>query len=105
MSPNTVLRALSDPTRRRIYERLRRGPRSVTELARHAGVSQPAASQHLRTLRQAQLVTDRRVGTVRLYRTNPQGLVALRTYVESLWSDALTAYASDDSAPRKRGRK
>jgi DNA-binding transcriptional ArsR family regulator len=85
--------ALADPTRRRLYERLRRRPHTVGELARFAAVSQPAVSQHLRVLRGARLVSHRQEGTRRFYRAMPEGLIELRRYVESLWDDVLHAYA------------
>ncbi len=93
-----ALAALADPTRRRIYARLRAQPRAVGELARYARVSQPAASQHLKVLRQARLVTVRRAGTRRIYGPNPAGLLALRRYVETMWAEALRAYATQDTA-------
>lgn len=99
-----VLTALADPTRRRLYERLRARSRTVGELARFARITQPAASQHLRVLRQARLVTSRRDGTRRHYRASPDGLAELRRYLESLWDDVLAAYAAADPAPPKKGR-
>jgi DNA-binding transcriptional ArsR family regulator len=94
-----VLTALADPTRRRIFERLRTRPRTVNELARFARVSQPGVSQHLRVLRQAGLVTHAQMGTRRFYRADQRGLAALRRYVETMWDDVLTAYAAADPAP------
>ena len=102
MTYQATLTALADPTRRRLYERLRRRPHTVGELARLARVTQPAVSQHLRVLRQARLVTDRREGTRRHYRATTEGLAELRRYVESLWDDVLAAYAADDPAPPRR---
>src|SRR5262245_10336303 len=92
-----ALAALADPTRRAVYERLRRRPHAVGELARAVGVSQPAVSQHLKALRQARLVRDRRDGTRRLYGPDPEGLRRLREYVDALWDDVLTAYAKSFS--------
>jgi DNA-binding transcriptional ArsR family regulator len=94
-----ALTALADPTRRKIYERLRHQPRTVGELARFARVSQPGASQHLRVLRQARLVTHLQRGTRRFYQADQQGLAELRRYVETLWDDVLSAYAAGDPAP------
>jgi DNA-binding transcriptional ArsR family regulator len=105
MAYHTALAALADPTRRRLYERLRRRPHTVGELARLARVTQPAVSQHLRVLRDARLVTDRREGTRRHYRATTDGLAELRRYVESLWDDVLTAYAAEDPAPPRRGSR
>ena len=86
------LDALGDPTRRSIVERLRGGPRAVGELADGLPVSRPAVSQHLRVLREAGLVTERRDGTRRLYRLDPDGLARLRAEIDDFWSDALAAF-------------
>jgi DNA-binding transcriptional ArsR family regulator len=83
---------LGDATRRAIFELLARRPLSVGELARELPVSRPAVSQHLRVLKEAGLVVDDAVGTRRIYRLNPDGLRALRVYLDRLWEDALTAY-------------
>ena len=85
--------ALADPTRRKLWERLRRRPHAVGELARHLRVSQPAVSQHLAVLRRARLVRSRPDGRRRLYRVDPAGLEALRAYLDRMWDDALAAYA------------
>ena len=89
-----ALRALQDPTRQAIIDRLRRRPRAVGELAGELPVSQPAVSQHLAVLRDAGLVTARREGRRRVYALRPEGLAPLRAYVESMWEDALAAYAA-----------
>jgi DNA-binding transcriptional ArsR family regulator len=62
-------------------------------------------SQQLSVLRRARLVTDRREGNRRYYRANPDGLAALRRYVESLWDDVLAAYAADDPRPPRQGAR
>jgi len=100
-----VLTALADPTRRLLYERVRRRPHTVGELARLADVSQPAVSQHLRVLDGAKLVTHRREGTRRYYSARPEGLAELRRYVESLWDDVLTVYATTATTANKKRRK
>ena len=84
--------ALGDPTRRAIVERLSERPRAVVELADELPVSRPAISQHLKALKAARLVTDRRAGTRRIYRLNPNGLGALRADLERYWDRALAAY-------------
>jgi DNA-binding transcriptional ArsR family regulator len=84
--------ALGDPTRRAIFERLAGGPQAVGELARELPVSRPAVSQHLKVLKQAGLVTDRANGTRRLYQLDPQGIGALRAYLDRFWADALAAF-------------
>jgi DNA-binding transcriptional ArsR family regulator len=93
MSHADVLTALGDPTRRRLWERLRQRPHAVGELARHLGVTQPAVSQHLAVLRRARLVRSRPAGRRQLYRFDPVGVQALRDYLDRMWTDALAAYA------------
>jgi len=106
MAYGDALTALADPTRRGLFERLRRRPHTVGELARLARVSQPAISQHLRVLRRARLVTHEAQGTARHYRASREGLDELRAYLESLWDDVLAAYAADDPLrPKKRGTR
>ena len=105
MDYGDTLAALADPTRRGVFERLRRRPHTVGELARLARVSQPAISQHLRVLRRARLVTHEAQGTRHHYRASREGLDELRRYLETLWDDVLAAYAADDPAPpTKKGR-
>jgi DNA-binding transcriptional ArsR family regulator len=96
------LEALADPTRRAVFELLREGPRAVGELARDLPVSRPAVSQHLRVLKEAGLVTERRNGTRRLYRIDPGGVDALRAYFEAFWTQALANFkaAADDEQRR-----
>jgi len=84
--------AMGDATRRAILERLLAGPMAVGELARDFPVSRPAISQHLRVLKNAQLVLDRPLGTRRFYQVNPAGIDALRRYFDRFWSDALAAF-------------
>lgn len=92
MTYDTKLSALADPTRRRIFERLRGGQRSAGELARGMPVSRPAVSQHLRVLLDAGLVSRRREGTRQFYEMDRDGLTELRSYVDSLWEDVLSAF-------------
>jgi DNA-binding transcriptional ArsR family regulator len=99
MAYASAMDALGDPTRRSIFEQLRNGPRSVGELAAGLPVSRPAVSQHLRVLKEAGLVTERRNGTRRLYRLDPRGLEELRAYFERFWDDALEAFK--DAAERR----
>jgi DNA-binding transcriptional ArsR family regulator len=90
-----VLDALGDWTRRQIFEALRGGPRSVGELARRVPVSRPAVSQHLRVLKDAGLVRDRKDGTRRIYSVDPAGLSDIRAYFDSFWDEALDAFAAE----------
>ena len=87
--------ALGDPTRRQIFEHIRKGPCSVTELSSIVPISQPAVSQHLRVLREARLVKVEKRGQQRIYQLDPVGLAALRQYVESLWDDVLRAFGEE----------
>jgi DNA-binding transcriptional ArsR family regulator len=87
------LGALGDPTRRAIFELLTTRPSAVGELAERLPVSRPAVSQHLKVLKAAGLVVDEAVGTRRLYRVNPDGVAALRDYLDRMWGDALAAFA------------
>jgi DNA-binding transcriptional ArsR family regulator len=84
--------ALGDPTRRAIFESLAIRPRAVGELARELPVSRPAVSQHLRTLKNAGLVIDHRAGTRRIYQIDPDGVGALRAYLDQFWHQALAAF-------------
>ena len=97
--------ALGDPTRRQVFRLLRGGERSVGEIATQLPVSRPAVSQHLRVLKEAALVIDRPDGVRRLYSVRPTGLEALRAELETMWDDALSAFAvaADDEDP-PRGR-
>ena len=84
--------ALADPTRREIFARLSLRPRSVTELASELPVSRPAVSQHLRVLKDAELVRVRPEGTRRIYAVDPDGLGAMRAELETFWSAGLTNF-------------
>jgi DNA-binding transcriptional ArsR family regulator len=89
-----ALDALGDPTRRAIFERLAERPQAVGELARDLPVSRPAVSQHLKVLKGARLVSDDPEGTRRIYRLDPEGVAALRAYLEEFWSKALSVYTT-----------
>ena len=95
--------ALGNGTRRAVFERLRTGPRAVGEIARELPVSRPAVSQHLRVLKSAGLVRERRQGTRRLYSVDPDGLAELRAYVDGFWHEVLGAFteAAEDGQGRE----
>jgi DNA-binding transcriptional ArsR family regulator len=93
--------ALGDPTRRAIFEALRSGPRAVGEIAGELPVSRPAVSQHLRVLKEAGLVTERRNGTRRLYRVDPDGVAGLRDYFDAFWNEALAAFKAAAETERR----
>ena len=86
------MNALGDPTRRAIFELLADGPRPVGEIARDLPVTRPAVSQHLKVLKEAGLVIDRQIGTRRLYQLNPEGVGALRAYLDRFWNRALAVF-------------
>jgi len=88
-SAAAVLDALGDATRRSILERLLDGPSAVGVLAGQLPVSRPAVSQHLRVLKEAGLVTERREGTRRFYRARPEGLDDVRAFLDEFWDDKL----------------
>src|SRR5438552_11213294 len=92
MAYQSAMDALGDGTRRAIYERLREGPKAVGELASELPVSRPAVSQHLRVLKEAGLVSERKEGTRRIYRLDPDGLGELRVYFDRFWTTALESF-------------
>ena len=92
---NHAFAALADPTRRQVFERLGVGPASVGDIASGLPVSRPAVSQHLKVLKEAGLVTDRPEGTRRVYQIDPQGLGAIRAWLDQFWAVALDAYAAE----------
>lgn len=101
MFDGAVLNALADPRRRAILRLVRDDERPAGEIAAHfPDVTGPAISQHLRVLREAGLVIERRAGTRRLYRARPEGLRELREWLREFWGDALedlkTAAEHDD---------
>lgn len=95
MTYANALLALADPTRRKVFERLRHGPRAVGDLAKGLPVSRPAVSQHLKVLKQAGLVDDRADGARRIYFIDPKGLASLRRWLDQFWDDALEAFRAE----------
>ena len=103
MDYQNALAALADPTRRSVFERLMDGPLPVGRVARGLPVSRPAVSQHLKVLKEAGLVRDRPEGNRRVYTIDPEGLGALRRYLDQFWDQALAAFAAEaekDPQPR-----
>lgn len=106
MAYQTALTALADPTRRRILERLRSGPKPVGAIAAGLPVSRPAVSQHLKILKEAGLVREEPEGTRRIYHIDPKGLGVLRAWLDRFWDDALEAFRSEvESEPRREKPK
>ena len=87
-----MMRALGDPMRQTIFERLSEGPLAVGELAADLPVSRPAVSQHLKVLKDVGLIVDRAEGTRRLYQVDPGGLAILRAYLDQFWDRALVSF-------------
>jgi len=105
MRHSHALAALGDPTRRAIFERVARHPAAVGEIAREMPVSRPAVSQHLRVLKEANLVTETNEGVRRIYRIDPRGIAAMRDWLDAMWSSALDDFAAyadaqADAAPQ-----
>ena len=92
MSSADAFAAIADPNRRHLLEELRRGPKTVNELASGLPVSRPAVSQHLKVLKDAGLVSEQRHGVRRIYRLDTEGIAELRGYFDRFWDDALDAY-------------
>jgi DNA-binding transcriptional ArsR family regulator len=105
MTYATTLQALADPTRRHIFERLSAGPRSVGQLAEGLPVSRPAVSQHLRVLREARLVAERREGTRNIYSTDARGIEELQLYLDRYWGDVLAAFKQEAEKQAKQRRR
>src|SRR5271155_5595528 len=95
MTNQATFLALADPTRRRVFEELRQGPRSVGKIAARMPVSRPAVSQHLGVLKKAGLVVDRAEGTRRVYYIDPKGLAAIRIWLDQFWDEALLALQTE----------
>src|SRR4051795_6327418 len=96
--------ALGDPTRRAVFELLQGGEQSVGELAARLPVSRPAVSQHLKVLKEAELVDERKNGTRRLYRVDPRGVAEVRAYFDRFWDEALAAFKEAVEQPEKEER-
>jgi DNA-binding transcriptional ArsR family regulator len=92
MPYQAALGALGDPTRRAIFERLADGPSAVVDLADVMPVTRPAVSQHLKVLKDAGLVIDHPAGNRRVYRLDPDGVAALREYLDLFWQRSLAAF-------------
>lgn len=104
LAAGRMLDALGDPTRRRILERLDRGPLPVNEIAAGLPITRPAVSQHLKVLKEAGLVMDRTEGTRRYYRANPAAMETLRAYLDRFWGRALAAFQEAAEREARRGK-
>jgi DNA-binding transcriptional ArsR family regulator len=95
MTYDIALAALSNPTRRKVFERLKPGGCAVGEIAKGLPVSRPAVSQHLKVLKEAGLVLETRDGTRRIYEIDPKGLGQLRRWLDQFWDTALDAFRAE----------
>ena len=98
--------ALAEPRRREILRLVSGAELSVGDIARRFDVTRPAISQHLRVMKEAGLVTERRDGTKRLYRAKPETIAELRAYLEEFWDDSLRSLkaAAEHDEQRRRSR-
>src|SRR3974377_656465 len=94
MAYEAALAALSDPTRRLVFERGLAVPRPVTAIAEGLPVSRPAVSQHLKVLKEAGRIKQGRPGTRGRYVANPQALGELRAAIEAMWRESLAGMAA-----------
>lgn len=106
MAYDKTFAALADPTRRRVLERLAARPQAVVELARGMPVSRPAVSQHLKVLKEANLITDHAEGRRRVYEIDPNGLGQIRAWLDGLWDKALMSFKAEaERVARERTRR
>ncbi len=89
MNPDAALRALAEPQRRRILQLVGDGELPAGEIAERFTITPQAVSQHLRVLRDAGLLRERREGTRRLYAVRPEAIAAVRAYRDELWPASL----------------
>jgi len=99
-----TLRAIAEPRRRQILRLVRDAEMSAGEIASHFDVTRSAVSQHLRVLKDAGLLLERRNGTRRIYRIRPEGLAELREFIDGLWEIKLAALKRVAEAEERRGR-
>ena len=99
----TVLKAIAEPRRQEILRLLWQRERAAGDVAAHFDISRPAISKHLRILKEAGLLAERRVGTQRLYRARPERLADARRFIESFWDQGLAAIkrSAEDGRDRR----
>lgn len=98
-----ALKAIAEPRRRQILRLVREGEMSAGEIASHFDVTRSAVSQHLRVLKDAGLLAERRKGTRRIYRMRPEGLAELREFIDGFWDVHLLALKREAEAEERRG--
>ena len=103
---DAALRALAEPRRRAIVRLVWSRELAATDIAdRFPDVTRPAISQHLAVLKDANLVTERRDGTRRLYRANPDTVAELRSFLDDYWTSSLERLRDAAEAAERRSRK
>ena len=100
----TVLKAIAEPRRQEILRLLWQRERAAGEVAAHFDISRPAISKHLRILKEAGLLEERRAGTQRLYRARPERLADARRFLESFWDEGLAAIKRSAEGDTRGGR-
>jgi len=105
VSTDAVLRALAEPQRRRILTLVRDGERPAGEIAEHFDITHQAVSQHLRVLRDAGLLNERRDGTRRLYAIRPEAIESVRDFLDQLWPASLQRLKSVVENDRRRAQE
>ena len=102
---NIVLRAIAEPRRLEILRLVQSSELSSGEIASHFNVTRPAISQHLKVLKIAGLIAERRHGTQRLYRARPERLEELRAFLGAFWEDRLQVLAQEAEAEERRSQE
>ena len=98
---SALIDAIAEPTRRAIVERLVDAPAAVSDLARDMPITRSAVSQHLQILKSVGLVTDRAVGTRRVYTVEPDALAVIRAYFDAFWTRSLAAFRDAAEHPQE----
>lgn len=101
MNAGAVLHALAEPRRRRILQLVRDGELPAGEIAEHFEITHQAVSQHLRVLREAGLLRERREGARRLYAIRPEAVESVRAFLDELWPSSLARLK--ETVERDRG--
>jgi DNA-binding transcriptional ArsR family regulator len=100
-----ALRAIAEPHRREILRLVWDAELSAGEIASHFDVTRPAVSQHLNVLKEVGLVSERRNGTRRLYRANPQGLAELKAFLDAFWGERLELLKQEAEREERKTRE
>jgi DNA-binding transcriptional ArsR family regulator len=101
VTTDAVLRALAEPQRRRILELVRDGELTAGRIAEQFEITPQAVSRHLRVLRDAGVLRERREGTRRLYAIRPEAIASVREFLDDLWPDSLSRLKETIEADRR----